>query len=202
MALILTIDRASMPDSWCSQYAILWFDKQIKIILDTIDYHWSERSVAEENEECKQLIPYILVTWNGKLANYCRAGNEKRLNGLRSLGIGGHIDTCDQENAENLTQIIINGAVRELYEEFGINCKNPVDFQWLGIINEEDSKAGRVHTGIVILYNADTLPIPGEELTDLIWTAPAQINEKGFEFWSVMALELYRSSIDALSTTE
>src|SRR5271155_4927286 len=55
------------------------------------------RSDAEQNRGYKQLIPYALLICNGKILRYQRGklGGEKRLHGLYSVGIGGHISEDD-----------------------------------------------------------------------------------------------------------
>ena len=57
------------------------------------------RSKAEQDPSFKQLIPYVIMTHDGKYLNYVRGkrAGEKRLVGNRSMGIGGHINPIDDE---------------------------------------------------------------------------------------------------------
>src|SRR5262249_36192992 len=50
------------------------------------------RDLAEDDPSFKQLIPYVVLRFDGQLFHYRRAtGGEKRLWARRSIGIGGHI---------------------------------------------------------------------------------------------------------------
>src|SRR4030042_1570946 len=55
------------------------------------------RSEAEKDPSYKQIIPYVIMCHNGKFLSYVRGkkAGEKRLLGLRSIGIGGHINPID-----------------------------------------------------------------------------------------------------------
>ncbi|GAG48826.1 unnamed protein product, partial [marine sediment metagenome] len=52
------------------------------------------RSQVEKNPAYKQLIPYVLMSYEGKYLSYVRGkrAGEARLVGNRSIGIGGHIN--------------------------------------------------------------------------------------------------------------
>ena len=55
------------------------------------------RSQAETDPAYKQLIPYVIMTHGGRYLSYIRGkrAGEGRLVGLRSIGIGGHINPAD-----------------------------------------------------------------------------------------------------------
>ena len=55
------------------------------------------RSQVEENPAYKQLIPYVLMSYQDKYLSYIRGrrAGEARLVGNRSIGIGGHINPVD-----------------------------------------------------------------------------------------------------------
>jgi predicted NUDIX family phosphoesterase len=57
------------------------------------------RSKAEANPAYKQLIPYVIVSFDGRYLAYVRGrrAGETRLMGNRSIGIGGHINPVDNE---------------------------------------------------------------------------------------------------------
>ncbi len=162
--------------------------------LSVCPYNWTGRAQAENDETNKQIIPYLIVQHDGLLACYTRAGNEKRLKGLKSIGIGGHIEKLDAAGSSLLSDIIQNGAARELEEEFGISNTMHPGLEFLGIINEEYTQVGKVHLGLVFLCNPYQKPEPREELSLLNWIKPAEINKGDFELWSVLAARLFQLS--------
>lgn len=152
---------------------------------------WIERSCAETDTKYKQLIPYILVqNAEGKFACYPRHGTESRLHGLYSCGIGGHIDFPDA--GDEILQTIHNGMFRELSEEFNHFQKDKITLQYLGIINETESKVGLVHLGLVFFAKCveGYIPEPADELSGLQWKTREEIHAVKKEFWSDIAFTL------------
>lgn len=153
--------------------------------------YWIEREEAEVDQNYKQLIPYIIiVNDNGKFAVYPRHGNEKRLHGLYSCGIGGHIDEVDK--ADTVLQTIRNGMYRELQEEFKNFQKEKVLLEYKGVINEVKTKTGLVHLGIVFFARCDKsyLPEPSDELAGLEWKTIDELVCMKKEFWTDLAFNL------------
>ena len=151
---------------------------------------WYNRQSAEINESVKQIIPYLILhsVFDDKIGIYERAGNEQRLHGLYSIGVGGHINPQDARVNESIMSTIIRSAKRELSEEL-INPDPEYQLDFRGIINEERTKVGRTHIGLVFLIELDSKPQPGEELKNLQWIERQHITHK-MELWSEMALEL------------
>lgn len=86
---------------------IQWLDDCIKRAF------YMPRKIVEENPEYKQIIPYIVVRHNGSVFAYSRDGAESRLTKRVSIGIGGHINPCDQMS-------LSGAAYRELSEELDL----------------------------------------------------------------------------------
>ncbi|MFC3193731.1 hypothetical protein ACFODZ_05720 [Marinicella sediminis] len=111
------------------------------------------RSLLEEDEKFKQIIPYIVLSFQGKLAVYQRTkkGGENRLHQMNSIGFGGHIDAFDLAYDEHgiilLNQTIANSAEREIGEE--LNLSGISNKQKLGYIVDNSNPVGRVHIGVV-----------------------------------------------------
>ncbi|MCX7656040.1 MAG: NUDIX domain-containing protein [Treponemataceae bacterium] len=136
------------------------------------------RAEAEQDRSYKQLIPYCLVkNRSGLFLCYERRGTEERLHGLRSLGIGGHINPGDKpSNGQELlgTSTILKETIhralrREVAEEIGVSVF-PEAYTCLGLIQEEESAVGLVHVGVVYLLTIDTEGIlGGEEIGDYEW---------------------------------
>lgn len=124
-----------------------------------------------------------------RLACYRRQGTEQRLHGLRSIGIGGHVEVEDAANS--LLDTLLSAARRELLEELlDLTACPPV--RVLGIINEDLTPVGRVHLGIAMLVEIDAKKPPGggPELLDLDWLAPSVARQFPLEYWSQLALAL------------
>ena len=100
-----------------------------------------------------QTIPYILVEYEGKVLMYVRqtAGNEGRLHGNVSIGLGGHVDLDDvvsKNSIINLKETLSLSAARELEEEIGLQV-DPARLEWTGLIMRRDRAVDRVHLGYV-----------------------------------------------------
>ena len=148
--------------------------------------HDDNPPTAEQNPRWKQAIPYVLVC-NGdtELAVYRRNGREKRLQGRYSLGIGGHIETMDEK--PELGQTLLSCAHRELREELGTS---PLKLDFLGLINEEQTAAGRVHWGLVFQASVSAKIPHSDDLGPLRWLSPQQAANLPLEHWSHLALSL------------
>src|SRR5579872_6196134 len=84
------------------------------------------RSEAEQDKRYKQLIPYVLLICNGKILRYRRGkgGQETRLHGLFSVGIGGHISDQDHGLFSSSNAGYQDGMRRELMEEVAVEEVN------------------------------------------------------------------------------
>jgi predicted NUDIX family phosphoesterase len=117
-------------------------------LLDPAVFEFRPRSEVETDPGFKQLIPYIVLKHGSDLFHYRRgaAGGEKRLQSLRSVGIGGHISEDDARGGDDPYEA---GMMRELMEEVVI------DTEWtdrcLGFINDDSTPVGSVHLGVVHL---------------------------------------------------
>jgi predicted NUDIX family phosphoesterase len=117
------------------------------------------RAQVENDPSYKQLIPYVLFRYRSyregdMLFQYIRGPGqgEKRLHSKRSVGVGGHI--CRRDMAgENPEQIYREGLRRELFEEVVLNTS------WtekcVGLINDDLTEVGRVHLGVVHVFEVD-----------------------------------------------
>jgi len=93
----------------------------------------------ESDPAWRQLVVYAVVQdEHDRFLTYDRAGTEKRLHGLISLGVGGHV-----EGTESIRQAI----ERELFEEIGV-VPNLVEF--CGLLALDTTITEQVHLGIVI----------------------------------------------------
>jgi predicted NUDIX family phosphoesterase len=159
-------------------------------ILDPTMFQFHPRFEVETDPEFKQLIPYIVLKHGGNLFHYRRglAGTEKRLQALRSIGIGGHISEDDARGGDDPYH---TGMMRELLEEVVIG--GDWTEQFLGFINDDRTPVGSVHLGVVQLFELSRADVRSKEdaladggfapLADLT----AQVEQ--FETWSQFVLE-------------
>lgn len=152
---------------------------------------WIERSEAETNPSYKQIIPYIVMQDSqSRILCYPRHGTEKRLHGLLSCGIGGHIDEGDKKGA--FAETVKTGMLRELSEEISNFNPEMVTLAYKGIINELDTPVGHVHLGLVYLAvcKVGYKPEPSGETAGMAWKTMAQLTSLNMEQWSWLALKL------------
>lgn len=157
--------------------------------INKLPYHFVYRKEAEIDFNNKQLIPYAIVkNKSGEILTYQRRGSEKRLSGIWSVGIGGHVN--DQDAGTTLYDILLSGLKREFNEEIGIQLADE-NIQMLGMINEELSEVGHCHTGIVFVVEIDSTAIKlDEEIGNPQWVSVSNIELDRFELWSNLALKL------------
>ena len=77
------------------------------------------RPAAEKDPSHKQLIPYVLMVHQDRILRYKRGrgGEENRLHGLYSIGIGGHISDQDADLFSQDALGYYDGMWREVEEE-------------------------------------------------------------------------------------
>lgn len=111
------------------------------------------RREAESNSSYKQLIPYSILRFEDKIFRYRRSTStrEKRLHGLYSIGVGGHVVRTDLPPfGENHIAVIERARDRELAEEFLVEALERPTL--VGLLNDESNEVGQVHLGIVYEY--------------------------------------------------
>jgi len=143
------------------------FNKTEEDIFDVNKIWIGPRPTLETNENFKQIIPYILLSFQGRIALYQRTkkGGEARLHNMHSIGFGGHIDAFDlayKKNGEiNLDKTIENSGQREIDEELIVS--SIVSKKHLGYIYDGSNPVGRVHIGVVEQWEMSSEAIKSNE---------------------------------------
>ena len=180
------------------------FSRDIDHCLDKILHNeqltFRPRSSVEEDPSFKQLIPYVVLrhvddlgaTW---IFTYTRGKGqgEARLHAKRSIGIGGHISTIDAEPREGHVDHgpYRNGMLRELNEE--VDVQSTYSEQCVGLIHDTSTPVGRVHLGIVHVFDLqEPKVVPRED--DLCDAGFVRLQElrndvDSLEVWSQLCLE-------------
>jgi predicted NUDIX family phosphoesterase len=114
------------------------------------------RARVEDDEEWRQLIPYVVSRWEGRIMLLERlpTQGEKRLHNLLSIGAGGHINPSDSMNGGR--SIIENAMWRELTEELEFEGQPRSHME--GIINFRGDPVARVHLGFVYIADFSAEP--------------------------------------------
>ncbi len=150
------------------------------------------RSEVEEDPSFKQIIPYVVFRSGGLVFAYTRgkSGGESRLRRLRSIGVGGHVAEADAEGRGTVEAYEL-ALLRELDEE--VEIRSPGRIRRLGLINDDANPVGRVHLGVVHLYELDRPEVvPREDaLADpefLPITGLPALRDR-FETWSQICID-------------
>ena len=150
------------------------------------------RSQVEDDPSLKQIIPYVVFRCADSVFCYTRGKSqgEARLHRLRSLGVGGHVSEDDAQGARTL-DAYESAMRRELEEEVAIN--RPGRIRRVGLINDDATPVGRVHLGVVHLYELDRPDVtPREEgLADARFLDIEVIQSlyTEFETWSQICID-------------
>lgn len=122
--------------------------------------HFRLRNQELENDESfLQIIPYVAILYRDAIFVYDRptGGNEERLHGLSSIGIGGHVDHTDSGDGTIEPMWIYETALRrELMEEIGLELKmEDIAGSALAMLHDPSNAVGRVHLGILHIIQID-----------------------------------------------
>ena len=154
------------------------------------------RSQAEKDPSYKQLIPYVIMSNNGRYLSYVRGkrAGETRLVGLRSIGIGGHINPIDADNSSLFAYLYENyltAVEREVAEEVSVQA-NHTD-QIVALLNDDSNEVGSVHLGIVHHWILDAPKVTRREqmITQMAFMSPAELHDlrDSMETWSQLCLD-------------
>jgi len=155
------------------------------------------RPDAEKNPDFKQLIPYVIICHDQKVLSYVRGkrAGEKRLTGLRSIGIGGHINPVDVNtnlfNTDFYETVYQPAVEREIEEEIAIDAQHTDRI--VALLNDDSNEVGSVHLGVVHLWNLDKPHVEKREqmITQLTFMTPAELEtvRDTCETWSQKCLD-------------
>jgi predicted NUDIX family phosphoesterase len=154
------------------------------------------RPQAEKDPRFKQLIPYVLISCNGKYLSYVRGkrAGETRLVAKRSMGIGGHINPIDNEVplfGADYREIYNTAVQREVEEE--INIETPFTDRIAALLNDDTNEVGQVHLGVVHHWRLDAEKVTRREqmITQLEFMeiAALQTVRDTMETWSQLCLD-------------
>jgi predicted NUDIX family phosphoesterase len=165
----------------------------LKAILTSGQAKFIERTKAEEDPALKQLIPYVVMRWADKLLFYVRGKGtgEERLKSLGSVGIGGHISVTDHTLFDrSIRGIFAAGLKREVAEE--IEVQTAYSEKVAGLINDDSNRVGRVHLGVLVLWDLAEPKIKKKEraITSLEFLSLQELEarKEDLETWSQIVI--------------
>jgi predicted NUDIX family phosphoesterase len=165
-------------------------DTAMTALLDPAHFAFRPRREVETDPAWKQLIPYCVLTYRGRVFHYTRGagGGETRLNAKLSIGIGGHISEADARGGSDPYR---TGMLRELGEE--VELAPGWSDRVIGFLFDPSTPVGEVHLGIVhIVELADGTVMPRESgIAAPGFAAPEELLEQAdrLETWSRLSLE-------------
>lgn len=188
---VLCFPRKLLEELGVFQGLSLEVDKYLPVVTSSAQLVYINRSEAENDRRYKQLIPYVLLICNGKILRYRRGkgGQETRLHGLYSVGIGGHIS---EQDSGLFTKDLgyREGMRREIMEEVAVE---EVNESAVAVINDDSSEVGQVHFGVVHVMHVANEKVIGRRSgilgPEFIPIADAVKNPSGYESWSSLCLE-------------
>jgi predicted NUDIX family phosphoesterase len=188
---VLCFERKLLDELGVFQGLSLEVEKYLPVLTSSSRLVYRNRSEAELDKRYKQLIPYVLIICNGRILRYRRGrgGQETRLHGLYSVGIGGHISEEDHLLFSTAAGYQ-DGMRREVMEEVAIGEAKEAA---VAVINDDSTEVGLVHFGVVhIMHVASETTAGGRSgivAPEFIPIAEAVKTASDCESWSRFCLE-------------
>jgi len=167
-----------------------------------------DRLLAEQVDDHKQVLTYIMVTRGSEVACYERGAYnrvEDSLRGLACVGFGGHVRLGDHDLTDASNYGLLRSAARELSEELKLPARDAARIEALdglrivGALNDDSSAVGRRHFAFVLKYEVEdsesweTLQRGEKSINKLRWieTSAPDLPLEQFEYWSQLCLRTY-----------
>jgi predicted NUDIX family phosphoesterase len=143
------------------------------------------RPQAEADVSIKQIIPYLVLRDGGRifLMKRTRAGGDARLHDHYTIGVGGHMNPGDET--------VLGCLAREWREELVADFMP--DFEFLGLLNDDEVEVGRHHMGVVYTASAGNRSVTVRETNKLSGAfEPIEVVRSVYdlmETWSQLVLD-------------
>lgn len=189
---ILVFKTALLEKLGIFQGINLEVDKYLDAVLDPANNLFKPRQKVENDPTFKQIIPYVILKSNDLVFRYRRGKylSEKRLKQKFSIGIGGHIRQEDENLFSIQTSIYEETINREVNEE--VNILTKYKNQRVGLINDDSDEVGRVHFGIVHIFELEQPLVNKKEVSikecKFITIQQLKRNFIKYESWSQLCL--------------
>lgn len=188
---VLCFERELFEELGVFQGLSLDVDRYLPVVTSPARLVYLNRSEAELDKRFKQLIPYVLLICKDRILRYRRGkgGQETRLHGLYSVGIGGHIS--EEDHGLFSTRVgYHDGMRRELMEEVAVTEEKDAA---VAVINDDSTDVGAVHFGVVHVMRVGDESVAGRRSgilnPEFVPIAEAVKDPSGYESWSRFCLE-------------
>ena len=188
---VLCFERKLLEELGVFQGLSLEVEKYLPVVTSSRRLVYLNRSEAEQDKRYKQLIPYVLLICGDKILRYRRGrgGQETRLHGLYSVGIGGHI--ADEDHGLFSKDLgYRDGMRREIMEEVAVEEVNEAA---VALINDDSTEVGYVHFGVVHVMRVANENVAGRRSgilgPEFIPFSEAVKDVSAYESWSRFCLE-------------
>lgn len=163
-------------------------DKEILDVVDS-EHEFRPRPEMEEDPSYRQIIPYVVLTRGDEVLvlRRLKKGGEKRLHGLLSIGVGGHINPVDEAGRG---EVLMRGLRREVSEE--VEIESELSLEPVGVINEETNEVGSVHLGFMFRMEVSgEVRVRETEKLEGLWVKKSELASlrEQMEGWSKIAME-------------
>jgi predicted NUDIX family phosphoesterase len=190
---ILVIRRSLFDE--LGRFQGLSFEPQryLKAIISDGNTLFLGRAEAENDPTFKQIIPYVILAYEGRVVYYVRGkrAGEQRLVAKGSIGIGGHLNDADvglfSLNEEHYNRVV----EREVHEE--IHLLSKFRNQIVALLNDDSTEVGRVHLGIVHIFTLKEPKVQKREamITGLTFLTKEELmaRRESLESWSQICVD-------------
>jgi predicted NUDIX family phosphoesterase len=185
---ILVVKRSLFDELGAFQGLHFEPEKYLATLLSRGNNFFLARASAETDPTHKQIIPYVLITCDGKILHYVRGkkAGEQRLVSKGSIGIGGHMNDTDESLFAWDEAAYRAGVEREVNEE--IRIESPFEDRIVALLNDDATEVGRVHLGIVHVFKLSEPRVEKREtmITNLAFLSPHELRARreALETWS------------------
>ena len=192
---VLVVERKAVEQAGMFQGLTFEVERYLPRLVAPGVPRFMARSEAETNPDFKQLIPYVIMSCNGKILSYVRGrrAGETRLVGCRSIGIGGHINPTDEMPLfdTDFRKAYLTAVEREVAEEVAIEGGH--HDRVVALLNDDSTEVGKVHLGIVHHWRLDAPIVQKREqmITQMTFMTPAELHDvrDSLETWSQYCLD-------------
>jgi predicted NUDIX family phosphoesterase len=191
---ILVVERKVFENAGAFNGLALDVQKYLDKLFERGVLRFMPRSKAEKDPSFKQIIPYVIMTCEGKYLSYVRGkkAGETRLVAKRSIGIGGHINSDDWTvfSVEPYKAYLV-AVEREVAEEVKVETSHTDKI--FAFLNDDSNEVGQVHLGIVHLWTLDEPKVERREqmITQMGFMTLPELQEvrDTMETWSQICLD-------------
>jgi len=202
---VLCFERKLLDDLGAFQGLSLEVERFLPLISTPKNLVYRNRAEAELDRRYKQVIPYVIITSKDRVLQYRRGtgGEETRLHGKFSIGIGGHISDEDHGLFSQGTLGYFDGMRRELKEEVEIEA---ADAPAVAVLNDDSTDVGYVHFGIVHIVQVPNEAVAGHRkgivAPEFISIQEAVRKSSQYESWSSLCLQQMNALLSKASPAE